>query len=201
MNRIVAGMWSLTVLLAFATTSAVAADPAPEKFQAKFETTKGDFVIEVTREWSPNGADRFYELIQKEFYNGCAFFRVVPGFMVQFGINGNPEIQAEWRPKTIPDDPTKQSNQPGYVTFAKTSRKDSRTTQLFINYGKNEFLDNQGFAPFGKVISGMDVVNKINSEYGEKPSQASMQTRGNAYLKEAFPNLDYIRKVTLVPVK
>jgi peptidyl-prolyl cis-trans isomerase A (cyclophilin A) len=172
---------------------------APKTFQAKFETTAGDFVIEVEREWAPNGADRFYQLVSSGFYDDCKFFRDIPDFMVQFGINGDPNIQKNWREATIKDDPVMKSNKPGYVTFA-TSGPDSRTTQIFINYEDNRRLDSMGFAPFGRVVEGMDVVKKINSQYGDTPSRAQpqIQARGNAFLNEKFPKLDGVKKATIV---
>ena len=171
---------------------------APENFRVKFETSKGDFVIEVNRSWSPNGADHFYQLVRTGFYDGARFFRVVPGFMVQFGIAGDPEVQGKWRDKTITDDRVTQSNKKGYVTFAKTGQPNSRSTQIFINYADNSFLDNQGFSPFGRVVEGMDVVEKINAEYREKPVQSQIQRRGNEYLNAEFPRLDYIEKARIV---
>lgn len=179
-------------------------ETAPESYDAKFETTKGDFVIHVTRAWAPNGADRFYNLVKNGFYDSVKFFRVVPGFMVQFGINGDPNLSKIWREATIPDDPTKQSNKRGFVTFA-TAGPNTRTTQIFINFvDRNAFLDSQGFAPFGQVTQGMDVVDKINSEYGEGaprgrgPDQGRMQAEGNAYLEKLFANLDGVKKATIV---
>ena len=175
---------------------------APETFQAKFETTAGDFVIEVKREWSPNGADRFYQLVSSGLYDDCKFFRVVPGFMVQFGINGDPKVAAKWREATIKDDPVIKSNKRGFVTFAKSGLPNSRTSQIFISYAdKNTFLDSQGFSPFGQVIEGMDVVDKINSQYGEKPDQSQVQSRGNEYLNDKFPKLDGVTKATIVEKK
>lgn len=170
---------------------------APKTFKAKFETTAGDFVIEVQRDWAPNGADRFYHLVSSGFYDDCKFFRVVPNFMVQFGINGDPKVQKGWRDATIKDDPVMQSNKKGYVTFA-TSGPDSRTTQIFVNFKQNSFLDSQGFAPFGKVVEGMDVVEKINSQYGESPSQPQIQAKGNEYLEAKFPKLDGVKKATII---
>ncbi len=178
-----------------------AAEQAPETYQVKFETTAGDFVVDVTRAWAPIGADRFHEAVKAGFYNECRFFRVVPNFMVQFGINGNPEVQKKWREATIKDDPVTKSNTRGMITFA-TAGPDTRTTQVFINFKDNSFLDRQGFAPFGKVSDeGMKIVDKINAEYGEQPSQGRMQSRGNAYLKTDFPKLDYIKKATIVEKK
>ncbi len=173
-------------------------ETAPEKYQVNLDTSKGLIVIEVTRAWAPHGADRFYNLVKNGFYDGCRFFRVVPNFMIQFGINGNPKVSAKWRSANIPDDPVKKSNLRDYVTFA-TAGPNTRTTQLFINTNVqgNAFLDSQGFAPFGKVIKGMNVVDKINTEYGEKPDQGRIQMEGNAYLEKAFPNLDYIKSATI----
>lgn len=172
-------------------------EKAPETFQVEFETSKGNFTVEVTRKWSPIGADHFYTMVKKDFYKDCRFFRVVKDFMVQFGINGDPGIQAQYR-KTIQDDPVVASNIRGFMTYAKTGAPNSRSTQLFINFGNNTFLDDSGFSPFGRVIKGMDVVDKINNEYGERPNQGSIQARGNEYLNEQFPNLDYIKSVKLL---
>src|SRR5579859_1514663 len=141
---------------------------APETFKAQFDTTKGKFTIEVTRSLAPNGVDRFYNLVRSGYFTDVAFFRVVPGFMCQFGIHGDPNISAKWREAAISDDPVKGSNTRGTITFA-TAGPDTRTTQLFINFGNNVNLDSMGFAPFGKVIRGMDVVDKINGEYGDGP--------------------------------
>jgi len=178
-------------------SSAAAADEAPAVYKVKFETSGGDFVIEVNREWAPVGADRFHELVTRGFFDECRFFRVVPDFMVQFGINGDPAVQKEWRDAKIKDDKVTQSNKRGYITFA-TSGPDSRTSQVFINFKDNKFLDRMGFAPFGQVVEGMDVVEKIYSEDGESPDQSSIQSDGNAYLKKSFPKLDYIKKATIV---
>ncbi|MFZ3350689.1 MAG: peptidylprolyl isomerase [Xanthobacteraceae bacterium] len=177
---------------------------APAVYKVRFDTSKGAFVLEVHRDWAPHGADRFYNLVKNSFYDGSRFFRVISGFMVQFGINGDPSIAARWEDANIPDDRVTQSNQPGYITFA-TRGPDTRTTQVFINYGDNHGLDSQGFAPFGRVISGMQVVNALYSEYGEGapqgqgPSQGLIQSQGNAYLIKQFPKLDYIKKATITP--
>lgn len=165
-------------------------------FLVRVEASTGDFTIEVNREWAPIGANRFYELVKSGYFDECRFFRVVPNFMVQFGMNGDPGIQKDWD-RNIQDDPVTQSNKRGYVTFA-TSGPNSRTTQLFVNFADNSFLDSQGFAPFGKVIEGMDHVDAINAEYGEQPDQGSIKGAGNTYLKTQFPRLDYIKKMTLV---
>lgn len=186
------------------------ADPAklteksPESFKAQFETTKGKFTVEVTRSLSPNGADRFYNLVRSGYFKDVAFFRVIPGFMCQFGIHGDPKISTAWRKAAIADDPVKSSNSRGAITFA-TAGPGTRTTQLFINFGDNAGLDGQGFSSFGKVTEGMDVVDKINSEYGEGaprgrgPDQGRVQAEGNAYLKKDFPNLDYIKSASMLP--
>ena len=178
-----------------------AAKKAPETFKAKFETTAGDFVIEVHREWSPNGADRFYDLVKSGLYDDNKFFRVVPGFMVQFGIHGDPKVAAKWKNSTIKDDAVVRSNKRGFVTFAKSGLPNSRTSQVFINYKDNTFLDSQGFSPFGQVIEGMDVVEKINSQYRELPDQMRIQTQGNEYLKSSFPKLDGVKKATIIEEK
>jgi len=172
-------------------------EKAPAMYTAKFETTAGVFQVEVHTDWAPNGADRFYNLVKNGYYDGCRFFRVVPGFIVQFGINGDPAIQRNWESATIPDEPVKQGNTRGTITFAKTSAPNSRTTQVFINFKDNSGLNRTGFAPFGKIISGMDVVDKIYSAYGERPEQARIQTEGTAYLAKSFPKLDYIKKATI----
>ena len=180
-----------------------ATEKAPDTYKVKFDTTKGDIVIEVTRAWAPNGADRFYNLVKIGYFEDIAFFRVIDGFMAQFGIHGEPDVNKAWRMARIQDDPVKESNKPGYVTFA-TSGPNSRTVQMFINYGDNNRLDGQGFSPFGKVVTGMDVVNKLYKEYGEGaprgrgPEQGRLQGQGNAYLKSAFPKLDYIKSASLV---
>lgn len=171
-------------------------EQAPATYKARFDTTKGPFVVEVTREWAQIGADRFYNLVKNGFYDDTRFFRVVPNFMVQFGINGTPAIQGVWRDARIKDDPSKQSNKRGYVTFAMAGPA-SRTSQVFINFKDNAFLDSQGFAPFGRVTEGMDVVEKINAEYGEKPAQGRIQMEGNAYLSKEFPKLDYVKRATI----
>ena len=179
-------------------------EKAPESFKAQFDTTKGKFTIEVTRSLAPNGADRFYNLVRSGYFTDIAFFRVIPGFMCQFGIHGDPQVAAAWGRASIADDPVKSGNTRGAITFA-TRGPNTRTTQLFINFGNNGGLDGQGFSSFGKVSEGMDVVDKINSEYGEGapggrgPAQGRIQAEGNAYLKKDFPNLDYIKSASILP--
>jgi peptidyl-prolyl cis-trans isomerase A (cyclophilin A) len=175
---------------------------APATFKANFDTSAGAFVIEVHRDWAPMGADRFYNLVKNGYYDGVRFFRVISGFMAQFGMHGDPSVQKAWSNAEIKDDPVKESNKRGYVTFA-TRGPNSRTTQLFINFKDNAGLDKQGFTPFGQVTSGMDVVDKLYSGYGEGapngsgPSQGQISAEGNAYLTKSFPKLDYIKSATI----
>jgi peptidyl-prolyl cis-trans isomerase A (cyclophilin A) len=177
---------------------------APDQYQIKFETTKGDFVVEVYRDWSPRGADRLYFLIKNGFYNDARFFRVIAGFMAQFGYHGNPDVSKVWTNMTFPDDPPNQSNLRGYLTFAKRGDPDSRSTNLFINLVDNPYLDNSGFTPLGKVVGGMNVVDQLYSGYGEGapngrgPNQGRIQEEGNEYLTKSFPKLDYIRKAEII---
>ena len=174
---------------------------APDQFKVRFETTAGVFVIEATRAWAPRGVDRFYNLIQNGFYEGQRFFRVMPNFIVQWGMHGDPEIGAKWRTATILDDPVKTSNELGTITYAKTGAPNSRSTQLYINLTDNGTrgakLDRQGFAAFGRVVEGMEVVEAINAEYGQRPDQGKIGTRGNEYLEKVFPNLDYIERAII----
>ena len=172
-------------------------ETAPATYNVNFVTTAGDFVVQVTRAWAPKGADRFYNLVKHGYFNNTRFFRVVPNFMVQFGINGDPKLQEVWREANIGDDPVTQSNKRGFVTFAQRSDPNSRSTQVFINYKDNGFLDSQRFAPFGQVVSGMEVVDKINAEYGEQPDQGRIQFEGNAYLAKSFPRLTVMKSVTI----
>src|SRR5262249_33178404 len=171
-------------------------EKAPETFKVKFDSSAGAFVVEVHRAWAPIGADHFYTLVKNGFYDEARFFRVVPNFMVQFGIAGDPAVQSKYH-TSIKDDPVKQSNKKGYVTFAQTSAPNSRSTQIFVNYKDNGFLDSQRFAPFGEVVSGMDNVEKITSQYGEKPNQGRIQSDGTKYLTAQFPKLDYVKKATI----
>ncbi|HRZ17845.1 MAG TPA: peptidylprolyl isomerase [Candidatus Hydrogenedentes bacterium] len=172
-------------------------EKAPEKFSVEFECTNGTFVVECVTEWAPLGAQRFYTLVKEGFFNDSGFFRVVPGFVVQFGLAADPSATAKWKSTTLRDDPVKQSNKKGFITFAKTGAPNSRTTQVFINYRDNAGLDSQGFAPFGQVVSGMEVVEKINAEAGERPNQGMITYEGSAYLKKNFPTMDFIKKATI----
>ena len=183
-----------------------AVETAPDTYRIQFKTTKGTFTVKVTRDWSPNGADRLYNLVKIGFYKDIAFFRVINGFMSQFGLHGDPAVTKAWRMARIKDDPRKDgvSNQPGYLTFA-TSGPNSRTTQLFINTRDNTNLDYQGFTPMGVVEGdGMGVVLSLYNEYGEGmprgrgPDQRELTKSGNEYLKKYFSRLDYIIEASLV---
>lgn len=156
-----------------------------------------EVIIEVHREWAPLGADRFRELVDDKFYDKCKFFRVIKNFMAQFGIAANPATNTKYQNKSIMDDPVTQSNSRGFISFA-TSGPNTRTTQLFINYGNNKFLDAQGFAPFGKVVSGMNYLDGLYSKYGESPNQGSINREGNAYLDKSFPELSYIYSLNVM---
>jgi peptidyl-prolyl cis-trans isomerase A (cyclophilin A) len=177
---------------------------APAEYEVKFVTTAGEFTVKVTRAWAPNGADRFYNLVRHHFYDGAAFFRVLPGFMAQFGLSAYPEVSKVWENATIKDDPIVQSNHRGFLSFA-TAGPNTRTTQVFINYGNNEALDKSGFSAFAVVTEGMEVVDKLYNGYGEGapeghgPAQDLIGSRGRAYLEKGFPKLDTIRSATLVP--
>ena len=185
-------------------TPSALTEKAPETFKAKFDTSKGPVIITVHRAWAPIGADRFYNLVKNGFYDECRFFRVLDDFMAQVGINGNSGVQSNWRSATIQDDPVKQSNKRGFVTFAKSGAPNSRSTQIFINFKDNSTsLDKLGFAPFGEVTGGMDAIDKLYSGYGEGapsgrgPEQGRIQAEGNGYLMKDFPKLDYIKKATI----
>jgi peptidyl-prolyl cis-trans isomerase A (cyclophilin A) len=179
-------------------------EQAPPVYKAKFDTSKGAFVIEVHRDWAPLGADRFYNLVKNGFFDNVRFFRVVSGFMVQFGINGDPNLSTKWREARIRDDAVKQSNTRGMVTFA-TAGPNTRTTQVFINFADNSQLNGMGFAPFGQVTSGMNVVDALYSGYGEGaprgsgPDQGRLQQEGNAYLMKEFGKMDFVKKATIEP--
>jgi len=172
------------------------------QFAVKLTTTKGDIIIDVTRSWAPRGADRFHELVKNGYYTDIAFFRVIGGFMAQVGISGDPAMNRIWRGRQIKDDPVTQSNTRGMVTFA-TGGPNTRTTQVFINFGNNRSLDQMGFSPFGKVRD-MGPVDALYSGYGEGapqgrgPNQGAIQAQGNTYLRESFPKLDYIEKAEIL---
>ena len=170
---------------------------APETFKVKFVTTKGDVVFQVNRAWAPLGAERFYNLVRAGFFKDAAFFRVIPRFMAQFGISARPDVAAAWDRAYIVDDRVLQSNKRGTMTFA-TAGPNTRTTQLFINFGDNAGLDSQGFAPFATVIEGMENVDKIFAGYGESPEQGRITAQGKAYLDRSFPNLDRILSATIL---
>ncbi len=176
---------------------------APDEYTVRFTTSEGVFDVRIHREWAPNGADRLYNLVRNGFFDGVRFFRVLDGFMAQFGINGDPRVSAKWRTATMPDDSVKQSNTRGRLTYA-TAGPNSRTTQLFINYGDNSGLDPQGFAPLGEVVEGMEVVERLYSGYGEGfpqgpgPRQDLIQMRGNEYLDAEFPELDHIERAEVI---
>jgi peptidyl-prolyl cis-trans isomerase A (cyclophilin A) len=175
---------------------------APDLYRVKFDTSKGAFVVEVHREWAPNGADRFYNLVRGGFYNDVRFFRVLAGFMAQFGMNGNPAVQKVWGSPTqqLRDDPVKQSNKRGYITFANAG-PNSRSTQVFISLVDNTFLDPEAmhFAPFGQVVEGMEIVDMLYTGYGRQnvPDQSRITSEGNAYLTKEYPKLDYVKTATI----
>lgn len=176
-------------------------EKAPETFQVKFETTRGDFTMDVTRAWAPMGVDRFYNLVKHHYYDNMVVFRAVPGFVVQFGISSYPAVNAAWRSADIQDDPVTQSNKRGYVTYAKTSEPNSRSTQIFISFKDNSFLDSQGFAPFATVdAAGMKVVEMLYDQYGDQPTgeQDQISRLGKAYLDSKYPKLDVIKHATIV---
>ncbi len=193
---------SADALAALSPAKAVA--QAPETFRVRFETTAGNFEVDITRAWAPLGADRFYNLVKIGYFTDVAFYRVIEGFMVQFGFHGDPKVNEMWFVAGMRDDPVTQSNQPGMLTFANRGRN-TRTTQLFINTADNSYLDGMGFAPFGKIVGdGMTVVSKLYGGYGEGapmgsgPNQMLLQKQGNTYLREKFPELSYIKKAVLV---
>ena len=171
-------------------------ETAPATYVARFNTSQGLVRIEVTRAWAPLGADRFFNLVRNGYYSEVRFFRVISGFVAQFGLHGSPSVNTAWRDQRINDDPVMQSNLRGTLTFA-TGGPNTRTTQLFINLVDNARLDNQGFAPIGRVITGMDVVDLFNAEYGERPNQGRIQSEGNRYLNDNFPRLDFVLDATI----
>jgi peptidyl-prolyl cis-trans isomerase A (cyclophilin A) len=180
-------------------------ETAPDTYDVKFDTSVGEFVVRVTRAWAPHGADRFYNLVKNGFYDEARFFRAVPNFMVQFGLHANPTASKIWQRARIPPDKVTQSNRKGFITFAMGTSPDTRTTQVFINFRNNTNLDRAGFAPFGEVVSGIDVVDKIYTGYGEGapsgngPPQGRVLNEGNAYLTKSFPKMDYIKTATIEP--
>jgi len=203
--------WARTLLMAALTLAAnpspgaaqVADEQSPETFRARLETSQGPFVIEVHREWAPLAADRFYTLVTRGFYDDVRFFRVLNGFMAQFGLSGDPKLQAEYASAGLKDEPAKQSNLRGFVSFAKESAPNTRYTMVFINYKDNSYLDADGFAPFGQVVVGMDVVDKLYSGYGRTnvPDQRRIKSEGNAYLNAEYPKLDFIKTARIENAK
>jgi len=175
-------------------------EKAPDVYKAQFTTTQGDFVVEVHRDWAPLCADRFFNLVKAGFYTDASFFRVIPGFVAQFGMSAKPAVNKVWDNANIHDDPVKQSNKRGYLCFAARPVPNSRTTQVFINLADNGGLDAQGFAPFGQVVSGMEVVDKFYSGYGDNgPDQGKISAEGKPYLDKGFPKLDSIKVAKIVP--
>jgi len=172
-------------------------EETPDTFRVRFEASNGNFIMEIHKDWAPIGVERFYQLVREGFYDDNRFFRVVPRFVVQFGLNGDPQTNAQWRQANIPDDPVKENNKKGYVSFA-SAGPNTRTTQLFISIADNERLDDMGFSPIGRVVEGMHIVDDINAEYGERPDQGRIQSMGNRYLLEQFPNMDYIKRAVLI---
>ena len=176
-------------------------EPAPATYRARFDTSQGVFVIEAHRDWAPNAADRFYNLVKNGFYDNARFFRVLSGFMAQFGLSADPDIQRAWTYAGLPDEPTKQSNTRGFVTFARESSPNSRYTMVFINFKDNSYLDSEGFPAFGQVVTGMDIVEKLYSGYGRTnvPDQRRITSEGNAYLAAEYPKLDFIKRARIDP--
>jgi peptidyl-prolyl cis-trans isomerase A (cyclophilin A) len=202
---------SVALILSLAAAAAAQTNPAllrpanlneqaPATFKAEFQLgNRGTFVIEVNRVWDPSGADRFYNLVKNGFYDGNRFYRVIRGFVAQVGLNGNPRVTSAWRNSQFKDEPVRQGNRRGFVSFAKPAAPNARTTQFFINLADNSALDQDGFSAFGRVISGMDVVDRIYSGDRDRPVAARIQSEGNAYLVSEFPKLDFIQKATIVP--
>lgn len=171
-------------------------EKAPDTYRVNFDTSRGPFVVEITRSQAPNGADRLYSLVRAKYFDGSRFYRVVPGFMVQWGAAADPKVSQAWD-LPIQDDPVKASNERGTITFAASSSPNSRTTHMFINFADNARLDAMGFAPVGKVVSGMENVDQIYAGDGERPDQMQIKDEGNAYLAKEFPNLDYIKSARI----
>jgi len=174
-------------------------ETAPDSFRARFETSQGAFTIAVERAWAPLAADRFYNLVKNGFYDATRFFRVLDGFMAQFGLHADPSVQSAWRTANLKDEPVVKSNTRGFVSFTRESSPHSRYTMVFINYKDNSYLDADGFAPFGQVVSGMDVVDRLFSGYGRQntPDQRRILREGNAYLLAEYPKLDYVKTATI----
>jgi peptidyl-prolyl cis-trans isomerase A (cyclophilin A) len=194
----------VTLLLSGCAADGGKTAPRSDEFKVRFTTSAGAFVVRVVPEWAPLGAARFRTLVESGFYDGARFFRVLPGFVAQFGINGDPAVTRKWDKSEIKDDPVKQSNTRGRITFA-TAGPDTRTTQVFINYSdKNSRLDAKGFSPFGDVVEGLEVVDKLYAGYGEGapqgkgPDQDRIEKEGNGYLQRDFPKLDFIESARLV---
>ena len=200
-------MLALTALTLVAapqpTAAQVTDEQAPPTFRARFETSQGPFVIEVQREGAPIAADRFNPLVRRGFYDDARFFRVLNGFMAQFGLNGDPKIQGEYALANLLDEPPKQSNLRGFVSFAKESSPNTRYTMVFVNYKDNSYLDADGFAPFGQVVTGMEIVEKLYSGYGRQnvPDQRRIKSEGNAYLTAEYPKLDFIKTARIENTK
>jgi peptidyl-prolyl cis-trans isomerase A (cyclophilin A) len=178
-------------------------EKAPETFRVEFVTTKGSFIVEAYRKWSPLGVDRFYNLVKRNYYEGLPIFRVVHNFVAQFGISIDPKLNEYWENKPVQDEPLRASNLKGYIAFAR-SGPDSRTTQLFINLKDNTRLDTvnyngaTGFPPIGRIVEGIEVIDNLNWEYGDNPSQDSIKVKGREYTQRVFPRMDYINKTFLI---
>eukprot|EP00997_Jenningsia_sp_PLL12_P007556 NODE_4211_length_686_cov_28.428571_g3579_i0.p1 GENE.NODE_4211_length_686_cov_28.428571_g3579_i0~~NODE_4211_length_686_cov_28.428571_g3579_i0.p1 ORF type:complete len:218 (+),score=6.54 NODE_4211_length_686_cov_28.428571_g3579_i0:42-656(+) len=189
----------IIIFLLLTLTSIILSQEAPEEFNVVFETTMGNAILHVKKQYSPNGVQRFYELIQKKYYDENGLFRFVKNFVVQWGINGDPKTSSEWKNKNIPDDPVKLSNLRGVVSFAMTSEKNSRTTQVYVNFGNNSHLDKLRFAGIGKFDeAGVKIMESAFSGYAQRPNQGLIYSRGNAYLKRSFPKLSYINRVYIL---
>jgi peptidyl-prolyl cis-trans isomerase A (cyclophilin A) len=202
-RRVLVIVLAVSALIQQSVAAQVKDEQAPATFRARFDTSQGPFVIEVHREWAPIGADRFYTLVKRGFYDDARFFRVLSGFMVQFGLNGDPKVQGEYAMANLIDEPARQSNLRGFVSFARESSPNTRYTMVFINFKDNSYLDADGFAPFGQVVSGMEVVEKLYSGYGRQnvPDQRRIKSEGNAYLAAEYPKLDFIRTARIEATK
>jgi peptidyl-prolyl cis-trans isomerase A (cyclophilin A) len=209
-NRSIASLITIAVLSAMAVLTgqdsagklkdpAQLTERAPDSFRARFDTSQGSFVIAVERAWAPLAADRFYNLVKNGFYNESRFFRVLDGFMAQFGLHGDPSVQSAWRTANLKDEPATKSNTRGFVSFTRESTPNSRYTMIFINFKDNSYLDADGFAPFGQVVDGMDVADRLYSGYGRQnvPDQRRILREGNAYLQAEYPKLDFVKTATI----